>query len=75
MVLATGYVSDYIYMRDSSGSGKDYNDGLGDYWRREIPNTSGNLKRIVLMYPILLEHDLYIYHFLCALQQVHQLSI
>lgn len=44
MVLATGYVSDYIYMRDSSGSGKDYNSGLGDYWRREIPNTSGNLK-------------------------------
>lgn len=44
MILATGYVSDYIYMRASSGSGKDYNTGLGDYWRREIPNTSGNLK-------------------------------
>ena len=44
MLLATGYVTNYIYMRPDSGSGKDYNEGLQDYWRREIRNTSGNIR-------------------------------
>ena len=43
MLLATGYETNYIYMRPDSGSGKDYNKDLGTYWRREISNTKGNI--------------------------------
>lgn len=45
MLAATGYVTDYIYTRPTTGSGKDYNEGLGTYYRREISNTSGNIRK------------------------------